>query len=77
MQVFNLSVKQVVSPIALDAMSNPLPGGLYDPAMGPLEQSAAYVCMEKDHQRPCELCRSCMSVICHRHFLVWWESTSA
>ena len=40
LQVSKLSVKQIVSPISLDAMSNALPGGLYDPAMGPVDQAA-------------------------------------
>ncbi|CAL8467924.1 g7462 [Coccomyxa elongata] len=32
-----LSVKQIVSPIVFDNLRNAVPGGLYDPAMGPLE----------------------------------------
>ena len=39
MQIRKLSVKQIVSPIVFDNLRNAVPGGLYDPAMGPLEQS--------------------------------------
>ncbi|KAI5064715.1 hypothetical protein GOP47_0019410 [Adiantum capillus-veneris] len=34
-----ISVKQITSPILLDNMENPVPGGLYDPALGPLDQT--------------------------------------
>lgn len=30
------SVKQINNPILLDALEEPVPGGLYDPALGPL-----------------------------------------
>ncbi|CAM9299534.1 unnamed protein product, partial [Choristocarpus tenellus] len=32
-----LSVKQITSPVTFDSLNNPLPGGLYDPALGPTE----------------------------------------
>ena len=35
-QVRRLSVKRITSPIARDNLGHPVPGGLYDPAMGPL-----------------------------------------
>ena len=38
-QIRGLSVKQINSPIVFDNLRNPVAGGLYDPAMGPLEQS--------------------------------------
>ncbi|KAK9909518.1 hypothetical protein WJX75_003467 [Coccomyxa subellipsoidea] len=37
-EIRKLSVKQIVSPIVFDNLRNAVPGGLYDPAMGPLEQ---------------------------------------
>jgi DNA-directed RNA polymerase I subunit RPA1 len=33
--VKKLSVKKIVNPQTLDAMDNPVQGGLYDPALGP------------------------------------------
>ncbi len=35
-QVRRLSVKRITSPVARDNLGHPVPGGLYDPAMGPL-----------------------------------------
>ena len=35
-----LSVKQITNPVSLDSLGNALPGGMYDPAMGPLEQNS-------------------------------------
>jgi len=35
-QVRRLSVKRITSPIARDNLGHPVPGGLYDPSMGPL-----------------------------------------
>lgn len=32
------SVVKITNPILLDTLNNPVPGGLYDPAMGPLEE---------------------------------------
>lgn len=37
-QIRQLSVKQIVSPIVFDNLRNPVPRGLYEPALGPLEQ---------------------------------------
>lgn len=31
------SIKQITSPILLDPLSEPIPGGLYDPVMGPYD----------------------------------------
>ena len=39
LQIKKLSVKRVVSPIARDNLGAPVAGGLYDPALGPLEQA--------------------------------------
>lgn len=36
-QVRKLSVKRISSPIIFDSQNNPVPSGLYDPALGPLE----------------------------------------
>lgn len=36
-QVRKISVKKVVSPIIFDNMKNPIKGGLYDPAFGPMD----------------------------------------
>ena len=38
MQVRKFSVKQIVSPVIFDNLKNAVKGGLYDPAMGPMEQ---------------------------------------
>ena len=38
-QVRKLSVKRIVSSIARDNLGAPVAGGLYDPALGPLEQA--------------------------------------
>jgi DNA-directed RNA polymerase I subunit RPA1 len=32
-----ISVKQITSPVTFDALNNALPGGLYDPALGPTQ----------------------------------------
>ena len=37
-EVRAISVTEVDSPIMFDNLNNPLPGGLYDPAMGPIDQ---------------------------------------
>jgi DNA-directed RNA polymerase I subunit RPA1 len=39
-EVRGLSVKQVTSPQTFDVLGHALPGGLYDPAMGPAEKSS-------------------------------------
>jgi len=36
LKVRRLSVKRITSPVARDNLGHPVPGGLYDPAMGPL-----------------------------------------
>ncbi|KAL4526208.1 hypothetical protein Ndes2437B_g07463 [Nannochloris sp. 'desiccata'] len=36
-EVKKISVKQIVSPIIFDNMKNPIKGGLYDPALGPMD----------------------------------------
>ncbi|CAM9118714.1 unnamed protein product [Sphacelaria rigidula] len=33
-----LSVKRITSPVTFDTLNNPLPGGLYDPALGPVDR---------------------------------------
>lgn len=42
-EVRRLSVVRLTSPIARDNLGAPVPGGLYDPAMGPLEMHERYV----------------------------------
>jgi len=37
-----ISVKQITSPILFDNLKNPVVGGLYDPALGPLNQHSTY-----------------------------------
>ena len=37
--VRRISVKQIVNPILLDDLNRPNIGGLYDPALGPVERS--------------------------------------
>ena len=36
-EIEKLSVKRITSSIAFDSLNNPIPGGLYDPAMGPVD----------------------------------------
>lgn len=36
-QVRKLSVKRIITPIIFDNLKNAVPGGLYDPSLGPLE----------------------------------------
>lgn len=38
-EVKRLSVKQITNPTLLDEFTRPTIGGLYDPALGPLEPS--------------------------------------
>lgn len=44
-----MSVKQIVSPIMFDNLKNPVKGGLYDPALGPMDAKEkcvfVYVCL--------------------------------
>jgi len=42
-EVRRLSVCRLTSPIARDNLGAPVPGGLYDPSMGPLEMHERYV----------------------------------
>lgn len=37
-EVRKLSVMKITNPILLDSMDRPVPGGLYDPELGPLEE---------------------------------------
>ena len=37
LQVRKLSVKRIVTPIIFDNLKNAVPGGLYDPHLGPLD----------------------------------------
>ena len=43
LQVRKISVKQIVSPVIFDNMKNPIKGGLYDPAMGPMDIKEKWV----------------------------------
>lgn len=36
-QIKKLSVKRITSPVVFDNLKNPVPGGLYDPALGPYD----------------------------------------
>ena len=36
-QIRKLSVKRVTTPVIFDNLKNAVPGGLYDPAFGPLD----------------------------------------
>ena len=38
----SISVKQITSPVLFDNLKNPVIGGLYDPALGPLNQHSTY-----------------------------------
>jgi DNA-directed RNA polymerase beta' subunit len=38
-----ISVKQIVNPVLLDNLNRPTVGGLYDPALGPMDQGDVYV----------------------------------
>ncbi len=42
-EIRRLSVKRISSPGSFDQLGQPVPGGLYDPAMGPTDRSATYV----------------------------------
>jgi hypothetical protein len=41
-EVHGISVKQITSPILFDNLRNPVSGGLYDPALGPIDQKGGY-----------------------------------
>eukprot|EP00250_Pteridium_aquilinum_P003381 c13694_g1_i1 orf=235-4305(+) len=52
-EVRAISVKQITTPILLDTMERAVPGGLYDPALGPLEQNGrCLTCGEATLQCP-------------------------
>jgi DNA-directed RNA polymerase I subunit RPA1 len=57
LQIRKLSVKQIVTPVTADPFGNALPGGLYDPAMGPQGSDSSN----------CETCKLQASV-CPGHF---------
>ncbi|GFH25207.1 DNA-directed RNA polymerase subunit, partial [Haematococcus lacustris] len=38
-EVRKLSVKRIIQPVIFDNLRNPVPGGLYDPALGPLDNN--------------------------------------
>lgn len=42
-EIRKLSVKRIDNPVALTRLMIPMEGGLYDPAMGPLEKDEKYV----------------------------------
>ena len=42
-EIQQLSVKRITSPILFDQLNHPNKGGLYDPALGPLDRSSLYV----------------------------------
>lgn len=42
-EIRRLSVKRIDNPISLSRLSTPIEGGLYDPAMGPLDRDSKYV----------------------------------
>ena len=56
LQVRRLSVKQVTSPLSLDGLGNVLPGGLYDAAMGPLDQSSRCRLHRSQLRTPLTIC---------------------
>jgi len=41
-EIHKLSVKRITSPILFDALNHPNKGGLYDPALGPLDRNSLY-----------------------------------
>ena len=51
-EIRKLSVKQITNPILFDNLNHPDRGGLYDPALGPLDRNAAYA----DPFRPVPQC---------------------
>jgi hypothetical protein len=42
-EVKKISVKRILTTASLDVLGNPIPGGLYDPAMGPLNRFETYI----------------------------------
>ncbi|CAB0006219.1 unnamed protein product [Nesidiocoris tenuis] len=55
-EIRKLSVVKIITPLSFDSLSHPLPGGLYDPAMGPLTATG--------------VCTTCgmMQMKCNGHF---------
>ncbi|KAJ4969995.1 hypothetical protein NE237_003094 [Protea cynaroides] len=52
-EVQNLSVKKITNPILLDIVERPVPDGLYDPALGPLdERTFCKSCGERSYVCP-------------------------
>jgi DNA-directed RNA polymerase beta' subunit len=49
-EIRSVSVKQITSPMTFDALNNPLPGGLYDPALGPSQLRAVCPTCGQDQQ---------------------------
>lgn len=39
-EVRKLSVLKITNPILLDSVGRPMPGGLYDPLLGPMDMQA-------------------------------------
>lgn len=39
-EVRKQSVMKITNPVLLDSVQRPVPGGLYDPALGPLDDTA-------------------------------------
>ena len=70
-QIRELSIKQITSPIVYDNLKNPVAGGLYDPAMGPLEQSGRYAA------RPFELPARQTNVLLHQLCIKHWSKYRA
>lgn len=42
-EVHAISVKHVSNPVLFDNLKNPVPGGLYDQTLGPLDRYGTYV----------------------------------
>ena len=41
-EIRRLSVKRIDNPVSLSRLMTPIEGGLYDPAMGPLDRDTKY-----------------------------------
>ncbi len=39
----NLSIKQITNSLTFDLLKQPVPNGLYDPALGPVDKFSTYV----------------------------------
>jgi hypothetical protein len=42
-EIKKISVKRILTTASLDVLGNPIPGGLYDPAMGPINRFETYI----------------------------------